>query len=324
MLLGHSPPKLAGSDSNALKNGSARERMRVSLALGWPWNRPALLLAGAPRTGTSWTAKMLSQGRSVRYVHEPISHGGFQERDPTVAYRFVEAEDYDPEYAAVWRAALSQVTALSKRWLLAESRPWLRRVPFWPARLLVKEINCPLALEWLAENFPLQIVVTIRHPCGFVASGLRVLRSGDRFVPLERLLSQSRLVARYFPDELDWLRQLRRPVEQLAASYAMIYKVLADQLERHPEWILVRHEAFCRAPQEEFRRLFEALGIRYTRRADKHLAATTQADDGSLYSIHRNSRAVVGKWKEELSPDQIESIASIVARFQLPYYREFA
>lgn len=324
MLLGLSPPYPIDVAWKSLKKGGAVDSMRVLAAVGWSLSGRPILLAGVPRTGTSWTAKILSQGQNIRYVREPLSHGGLEESSPGISYRYLLAGDHDPEYAAVWREALRRVTLFSKRWLLGESRFWLRRVPFWPARLLIKEVICPLALEWLAENFRMQIVVTVRHPCGFVASALRLEDAGLPFVSLDRLLNQPRLVADYFVDDYDWLSQLSDPVAQMAAWYGMIYKVVADQLTRHPEWILVRHESFCQDSEVQFRRLFEATGVRYKKRVAQFLEMTSQSTDGHLFSVCRKTTEEPDKWKRELSSDQIETIASVVSRFRLPFYREFA
>jgi hypothetical protein len=197
-------------------------------------------------------------------------------------------------------------------------------VPVWPARLLVKEVNCPLALEWLAETFGFRVVVTIRHPCGFVSSALRLLKQGYSFVTVEPLLAQPALVSAYFAEEFDWLAQLETPVAQLAGWYGVVYKVLTTQLMRHPDWILVQHEAFCRNPRSQFSRLFRALGMRFPSRVEHFLVSSSQVDDGNLYSVNRRTTQEPEKWKRELTPAQIEEVASVVARFRLPYYREFA
>jgi hypothetical protein len=256
-------------------------------------------------------------------MREPISHGGYGTEALTSAYPYLLAGDDAPEYAQLWNKALSLRALLSKRWVLAESRAWQRRVPCWPARLLVKEVNCLLALEWLAATFGFRIVVTIRHPCGFVASGLRVVGEGYRFVSHRELLRQPLLANRYFPDQ-EWLMEIEDPVGQMAAWYGMVYKVLGDQLMHHPEWILVQHEALCADPNAQFRRLFEALGITYLDRVNRYLVETSTVDDGRLYSVYRETGREPAKWKRELSAGQIERVAEVIERFRLPFYRDFA
>jgi hypothetical protein len=287
----------------------------------WLHRRPVLLV-GVPRTGTSWTAKGLSQGGGVRYLREPMQSLPQALKD-RLRFRYLTAGDDDPEYAAAWRGFLSVRGLLSKRWTLGESRP-RRRLPLWPARLLIKEVYCPLALEWLARHLGAQVVVTIRHPCGFVASALRLEQLGHPTIPLPKLLDQPRLLRRYFAGDREWLGRLDDPVERLAAGFGMVYKVLADQLARHPEWTLVYHEALCEDPRAVFHRLFEATRIQAGPRLDAFLERTTRTADEEPYSILRETAREPEKWKAQLDAAQIEAVASVIARFNLPFYRDFA
>lgn len=322
MFLGLSPPRQVGKVRKSFPATETAQNLGMKWLTGWPFFGRPILVCGAPRTGTSWTAKALGLARNLRYVREPISHGGFEEFEQH--FRYLVAGENEPDYEAVWRTALVQVYSRSKRWLMGEAQPWLRRFPLWPARLLVKEVVCPLALEWLARRFEMQIVVTLRHPCGYVASGLRLQRSGDTFDPIEYMLNQPRLIADYLVDHYHWLCQLRDPLSHLAAGYGIIYKVVADQLSRHPEWIVVRHEAFCDSPQVQFQRLFESLGLCYSPRVARFLETNSKTNDGHLFSVCRLTADEPGKWKRELTRQQIDTIASIISRFELPFYREFA
>ena len=272
-----------------------------------PWvNRDPILLAGAPRTGTTWTARALSHGRSVRYIRGPLSGGRDSSPKEGVWMRYLTAADADPEYAAVWGQILSLSSQLSDRWPGAESREFLRRAPFWPARLLVKEVFCPLSLEWLEANFGMKIAITIRHPCGYVASALRQSGAADPAIRIESLLSQRRLMDRYFADDREWLAGLGDPIERIAAAYGMVYKVLGDQLTHHPEWTLVHHEALCLDPHAVFSRLLEAMRLRPTSRLRRFLTESTAGHDpriGPLSSQGRR-RAVEVEEGPDAFPDR--------------------
>jgi hypothetical protein len=290
-------------------------------------NNP-ILLAGAPRTATSWVAKVLSLGRGIRYVREPINHGqpnGYE----ACLYRYLTANDDAPEYMAVWQSVLSMRWLIEKRWLASQSRP-LYRMPVLPARLLVKEVNCVLAMDWIAARLKMKVALTIRHPCGHVASGLRMKGEGMEVVNLERLLEQPTLMNQYFANEQDWLCGLTDPIEKMAASYGIIYKVLGEQLRYHPEWVIVHHEALCDDAPGQFYRLFHALGMQYTQRVDDFLKSSDHTADANLsseqklWSLSRRRAEEPTKWKSELTPLQIDAVARIIARFRLPFYREFA
>jgi hypothetical protein len=287
-------------------------------------HRDPILVCGAPRTGTSWTAKVLSLGGNIRYMREPLSHGGYAAASGLDGVPYLTADDVDPKYEELWRKVLSMDPLMGRRWLVAHSRSWLQRAPFWPARLLVKEVNCPLALDWLSSRFDMTMLITIRHPCGYVASGLRLKEVGHEVVELDQLLSQPRLMSLFSQAEHDRFTDLVDPVARMAAAYGIIYKLVGDQLADHPEWTLVRHETLCRDPRGAFRRLCKAVGLGYNRRIDHYLTSCTATHDDGLYSLQRVSSAEPDKWKTELTNDQIDTVASVIAPFRLPFYRDFA
>src|SRR5690606_26664260 len=150
----------------------------------------------------------------------------------------------------------------SRRWMMARTaNPLYRRVPL-PARLLVKVVACSMSLEWLQAHLGVQVILTTRHPCGFVASSLRMFDRGQGFYFLRHFLAQPRLLETYFADDREWIETLRGDrAAELAAVYGMAHRVMADQLAHHPEWTLAFHEDLCTHPIEEFRRLCDAAGI---------------------------------------------------------------
>ena len=143
-------------------------------------------------------------------------------------------------------------------------------------------------------------------------------------IPFNVLLSQPRLMDAYFANQREWLETLDDPLSQQAAGYGMVYTVLADQMIRHPDWLLLYHEALCEDPHGVFRRLFSALDVPYTRQVDRYLDQSTSQNDGKLYGLNRVSKNEPDKWKSELSTPQIDRIAEVVSRFRLPFYRDFA
>jgi hypothetical protein len=289
-----------------------------------PLHLSPILLCGAPRTGTSWTAKVLSKGGNIRYYREPLSHGSFARDHGVAEYTYLRAGDERPAKEAAWRRILSFEPLLKRRRLMADSRGWLQRTPFWPARLLIKEVLCPLSLDWLTQRFPLSVLITIRHPCGYVASGLRLHAAGELAVELDHLQSQTALMAEFPEDLRGWISGLEDPVARLAAAYGIVYKILGDQMAAHPEWLMIHHETLCRDPHTSFRRLCRALDLRYTRSMRELLGETTCARDSALYSVQRVSAEEPEKWKHELTPAQIETVADVISRFRLPFYRDFA
>ena len=299
----------------------SRPRLGVSARL---IHHNPILVCGAPRTATSWTAKALSLATNIRYIREPLSHGGYASGAKLEGFEYLVAEDHSPEYEAVWNKVLSLQPFFGRRWLMQHSGSVLHRVPIWPARLLIKEVNCPLALDWLSKHFPFQIVITIRHPCGYVASSLRLEGVGHEAISFERLIAQPRLMSLFSDDDQDWIKNLVDPIERSAAAFGIVYKILGEQLTRHPEWTLIFHKNMCEAPAEAFSRLYEAVGITPNRRLFDFLKQSSTSDDNDLYSLNRVTVDQPFKWKTDLTTAQIDRIAAVIARFRLPFYRDFA
>jgi Sulfotransferase family len=311
---------------SSLNNGHTTEAARGRTVPGWPWNRQPILLSGCPRTGTSWTGKVLSLAPSIRYVREPVLQGK-PERDDECRFRYRTADDEAPEYEHAWRAVLRPSFLMANPWLVSQSSSWWkRRVPFLPAQLLVKENHASLALEWMADHFNMRIVISIRHPCGVVASAMRLANLKHSFIELDWILNQPALMEQYFtPGDREWMSQQTDPIARAAVGYGVVYKVIGDQLCRHPEWTLVYHWALCADPMGQFRRVFDALHLDFpARRVEELLSNSTEHDDGETYGLNRVSSREPEKWKSELTPTQIDTVASVIERFKLPFYRDFA
>lgn len=315
------PPRSASDALSGLASGRLLPAMHLA---GRLIHSDPILVCGAPRTGTSWAAKVLSLGGNIRYLREPLSHGGYAADAGLSGTPYLAAGDEDAEYEALWRRVLSIDPLLNRRWLMSESRPLVRRFPFWRARLLVKEVICPLALDWLSERFRMRVVIMVRHPCGYVASGLRLREIGHQVLELDGLLAQPRLMARYFPNDRGWLAELTDPVARMAAAYGMVYKVVGEQAASHLDWTIVRHETLCDEPHQSFQRLCRAVDANYSRSVVKYLAKSTANRDNALYSLNRVSNEVPDRWKTELTSRQIDTVAAVISRFQLPFYRDFA
>ena len=285
-----------------------------------------LLLAGAPRTGTTWLGRVLAHAPSVRYIYEPLIYGALGEKCRPIRYRYLGAGDEDPETESAWSYVLSMRVRLRHRWLLGHSRRFLQMVPFWPARLMVKEVRCVLALDWIAKNLGMRIGVTIRHPCGYVASGIRLQERGHNVIPVSMLVNQPRLRERLPMIDFDRLAALTDPIAQMAAGYGVAYSLIADQLREHPDWALIRHEAMLEDPEAAISGLCTKVDLPFTDRMRSYLDETDVSTTGgdNLYSGKRRRQDEREKWKRELSPRRIDTIQEVVASFHLPFYPEFA
>lgn len=273
-----------------------------------------VLVAGPPRTATSWTAKVLSCGGLIRYAREPVFQGKPQGYDPSLDNVFLEAADEHAVLNTIWSEALSFRTRLEKRWIYGESSALVRRIPVLPARMLVKEVNASLSLEWLEKKFGFRIVVTLRHPCGFWVSALKLREIGHDTLSLNALLAQDRLMSSYFPEDGDWLGALAADDERLLAAYCMIVRVIEQQKRQRPDWVVCLHEHMCANPEREFRRIFEALSLPFTAKAHRFIEASSRESRGGIYGLSRNSALEASKWMRSLDQPRIRRAHEIMGK----------
>jgi len=108
---------------------------------------------------------------------------------------------------------------------------------------------------------------------------------------------------------------------RVAAFWGAAYTVLHGQAMAHPEWQTVLYEDLCLEPAEHFGRLFTELGLKPTRSTSRIIDTSTTQRDEHAKSTRRDSRSMVDVWRRRLTEDQIRTVCSVVAEFNLPYYR---
>ncbi|HLH27828.1 MAG TPA: sulfotransferase, partial [Acidimicrobiales bacterium] len=169
---------------------------------------------GLPRSGTTWTHEVLGRTAGVCRVGEPDNEdkhpNAIHAKRRAGRYPVLGPGDDDPDYRRLWQWILSGAPEgrrdrlahfVLKRGLenrIYEGRrdlvTWLggsiarshRPAPAPPGRMVVKSIHAQLALEWLASNFDVEVLVLFRHPANVLASWMEVNLKDGRNTTLER------------------------------------------------------------------------------------------------------------------------------------------
>jgi hypothetical protein len=295
--------------------------------------RRCVVVAGFPRSGTSWLAKGLSFAPGFTYYREPDNFHlvpGAEERFATL---YLTAEHDDPAYRRFMiRAAAGEVA--TARTMRQDPGPLLRflggpgralgeRFPvlfFRKRDVLLKLVFANLNLAWLSANLPhAQQVCVLRHPCGQFESWRRL---GWQPRP-GRLLENARLVADHLRPFVELIRSATGYWERAGALWAATVYVIHRQTGADGGRIIVSHEWLCADPVERFQELYRQLGMTWTRRAERFIRASDGVDDQRTYSMSRPTAKQIDKWKERLSAEDIESCRRFVEPFGLPYYPGF-
>jgi hypothetical protein len=304
----------------------------------------SVLVAGIPRSGTTWTGQVLAHAHGSALSHEPDNEKQHLEalRAKRRLGRFpvLAPGDSAAGYENLWRRAFSGAPELGSRRNALGERLWRRstqgqreaavsghvtpglRAALTLARhrapaagkgrdVVVKSVHAPLALEWLADRFPsVRVVVVVRHPAN-VLSSVRELQLPDQDRALDRHpavrdgLLPAWGVPPPGPGEL----------ERAAWQVCLLTTVLLEASARHPEWLVAEHDDLCRRPAEQFAGLSASLGLTWNGRADEFLSASNAAGEG--FAVRRRAEAQPGRWRSRLTGAEVDVLARTMRTFPL-------
>ena len=295
---------------------------------------PLVVVSGLPRSGTSWVAKVLAFTPGYTYYREPDNSDHVAGARREFRWLYLPSGRHDPAWDAHMRRALRGRVATPFT-MQEDPGPLMARLPLRVAgklgatapflylpkrRTLVKLVHANLALEWIADEFPAaRQVHVMRHPCGTFASWARL---GWEPEP-RRLLGDDRLVGDHLAPFVDVIEGAGTFWQRAGALWGAIYTVVHAQLPRHQDWCFVQHEWLCADPVTRCRRLFDALGLRWTKETASFLRESDRPGDDAAYSLRRSAAAEIDKWKSTVDPSDVAACREVVEAFDLPYYRDF-
>jgi hypothetical protein len=291
-------------------------------------DRQPILVTGSIRSGTTWVGRTLGTAPGVAVIHEPFNKdhpiGVFAHRWST-QYTYLsdgraEARDAHRAMGDTLAHRYRPVLHLRNQEGLLRTLGMLRDLPRFQYRRHVSRprtvVKDPIALfsaEWLADHFDMDIVIVVRHPGAFAWSYLRIAEP-NRFADL---LQQQALMEGPLAQYVEPVEQAARtanPIYQAAILWRIVYATVAGYQDRHPDWVIVRHEDLAADPLQEFADLFTRLDLSFTGGTKRFIALTSsprnpaEAPDGKLHHIRRNSRQTVDVWQRRLSSDDIERL----------------
>lgn len=190
---------------------------RVVKPNGPSWRRP-LVVAGVPRSGTTWAMRALEGDPSVLGLMEPDNESrsapAIWAKRRIGRFPALPPGESNADYRRLWSWILDGAPEAGRlracRPLLRAVRPAGRRrfyqgrisplmqlaglvgarpplgVPGLQGerRLMVKTVHVPLALDWLADQFDIDVLVLLRNPANVLASWIS-LDLNDQFARLD-------------------------------------------------------------------------------------------------------------------------------------------
>lgn len=260
-----------------------------------------LLVTGLPRTGTSWTGKMLEASEEVVYVNEPLNPGhppghspGVLNASVTHQFQYI-TNDNDAEWRRAFADTLGlryQLGAELKRnrggYDLARAGRYL--TAFTAGRLRGRRamLDDPFALlstAWLVKEMNCQAVVLVRDPVAVVGSW----RSLGWNMHFHELLEQPELRRDHLGPYVARMRSLIGSPDWLA-RICLLWELAYDIVDRTfaplPGVHVVRYESLVQAPMDGFHRLYADLGLTWSEASHRRVetATTGSASSGAAHS----------------------------------------
>lgn len=300
-----------------------------------------VLVTGTHRSGSTWVGRTLEQAAGFAYVDEPFhpaARPGVCDLPVERWYEYVSAED-DRGFAAPverllrweygYAAELAAVRSPRDAGRLVRDAARFADRRRRGARALVKDPIALLSAPWLAERFGMQVVLLARHPAAFASS---VLRVGWHF-DMRQLLDQPQLVRDHLGPWLDVVEaDVADDGADLLAHAARCWTVLmglADAFATaHPDWVVVRHEDLSRDPVAGFAQLAAQLGAQLDddgREVVRRLTDSsnpTEAEEGAVHTLARDSRANVWSWRDRLDAAQVDRVRELTAEVWPRFYAD--
>jgi hypothetical protein len=287
-------------------------------------------VAGAPRSGTTWLAKILDSHPDVIYRHEPDEtappHGSMRESVAEwIGRHDARAACKRPFFRKSWQSGPGHLahTALA----FASGAAGRIGLPAPPvpdcgdigrARAVIKSVRLRTELGRFAEECPNgRVLFIVRDPRGQVDSVIRGaartcfdLATEGTDMPFD----ESRVVAHAARHGVDAEAFQRLPD---AAKYAWSWREFNESayaaIEGRPNVRVVIHRDLCVRPRDEAAELLRFAGLDWREQTEGFVASSTTHDGpAGYYSVLRDSRRTDTGWQSSLSRPDLDAICAVV------------
>lgn len=290
----------------------------------------AILIVGAPRSGTTWLAKIFDSHPDVLYRHEPdemVPATGsivqdmarwVRQRDArTVAKRPLFRKSWQGTPAWLLRSGLVNAAAAAERiGLRGRSIPDLGDLE--RARVVVKSVRLSNGIGAFAQAYPSgRAVLIVRHPCGQVASVMRGARDGqfalaepDTDMPFDEA-DAVRFAADHGVSEPAFQRL--PDTAKYAWSWRAFNETAWAAAAGRSNVMVAVYEALCASPAAEARAILAFAGLSWHPRTEIFLARSTHYEGAAgYYAVMRNSIASSQRWRSAMAPADQDAVRAVV------------
>jgi hypothetical protein len=282
-------------------------------------NKELLIVAGLPRSGTTWLEGILNAHPDIFLYHEIDDADAKEKHFATINYKI--NSDTEKEYKS---SLLKGIDYLKHTTLF---NPYKKQKATLVGFKTVGRFTHPTVFTWMRKtlDFPKTIFI-IRHPGGFAASQLRF--PSLKNIPAKSIIAREQWYIESLHEKVD-------PSITLEKFHALFWKlsnerILIDNMHT-PNFHFVIYEDLCRSPQKTTQKIFDFLQLKLHNKVSKYLDNSINPDRNLItrlrskrfYSTTKNPLISANKWMKELSADQQAAIQSVVAdSFLMKYWEQ--
>jgi hypothetical protein len=274
--------------------------------------KDALVIAGAPRSGTTWLLEVLEGLPGYKALNEPLLRQGTRAKHGFRARSYVaEGRGDSPERKAFLADVLSGRVGSDLRWSFrGEGRRKGLLVHAQNRKMLVKFCRLNRMLPWFGEHFDTRgLIFVVRHPCAVISS---MLRFGWEHVFEWRNKPWSPLQIDDLPGDLQELftpmvERVKDRLDALAVIWCLDHYIPLLYSDDHP-WLILPYERMALDGRSEIQRLADAFGFEMNPSIIEKIGEPSSSVKGSVADEPRRQ---ISKWKNQMDPKDIDRVLSM-------------
>ncbi|MBI2332166.1 MAG: sulfotransferase [Chloroflexi bacterium] len=297
-----------------------------------------ILVTGSHRSGTTWVGKMLSADADTAYISEPLNvlHRPGVYRTPVKYWYTYITDENGAGYLTAFNELLNfQYHTVREVLSLRSFKDFLRmgrdfhtffNGSMHGQRVLIKDPFAVFSTPWFAKQLNCKVVITTRHPGGFVGS---LKRLGWNF-DFNNFLNQPLFMRDHLEGDRAAMESMPKGdiVGQAALLWKIIYRFVHGTRAGYPQFNIVRHEDLSRGPIGGYQALYQALGLGFTERVKDIIQNSSNSENpaklakNKTHSVKLDSRANLDNWKKILSPEEVARIRKITEGVSESFYSD--
>lgn len=317
-----------------------------------------VLLFGMPRSGTTWIGKLFDSHPDVLYRHEPDSQESLPNlNDSESARRHFPAEVRAFAAGLPTRRSLRVAgkKPLFAKTFMSDANFQLARWSTELARVAGRVYSrFPMLVHYDGRNYADRVVVwksiqslrvlaptlvaldqvrcihIVRHPCGYIASVLRGVRSSsfsDNSIDWLPYPTARRTIGTPLGDRFGLDGNFNQMLDDLTIEERLAWHwMLTNESARmevgdSDRYFRVYYEDVCRDPLAGVASMFEFAGLELNTQSRDFITKSTGRSQDDYYSVYKDPQAAAWRWREELDDETVKKIMAIAGQSEVgaPY-----